>query len=352
MNEMLNTKVTPYLKQRWSFLSTDERGVVTIENVPVDALAQKYGTPLFVMVESEIRSRLQRFKKAFSYQKMKVQYATKCNSNLEILKIVNNEKVDIDASSVGEIMLALLADFKPDQITFTNLYKSEQDIMFAAKLGINAITIDSAEELERVESVGEKMGLKINIFLRFNPFIEYKDYTSKYHQYGIPITMAEQVIDKAATSQYVKITGLHFHGGYVNHSKVYFLAAEKLVKLAAYIKKKYDITVKSIDLGGGIPFDEQYEQTFTPEDFGNEFSTYFEELVKKYELEMPTLIFEPGKFIVMNAGIAIMKVISRKELVDKNLVVVDGSCYSVLPDIFAAHATYDIVPVTKLNDTN
>lgn len=348
---MLDIESMPsIIKKRWNFLSANERGILNIENIPVDALSQKYGTPFYIFIEREIRNRFRRFKKAFSYPKLKVQYACKCNSNLEILRIARDEKVELDASSVGEIMLALLADFAPEQITFTNLYKTEQDITFATKIGVRAITVDSLEELNRIERVAEKLNTKINIFLRFNPFITYLDYSSKNHQYGIPINMSEQAIEKAATSPYLNLAGFHFHGGYIKYSKIYFIAAEELIKLAVYTKEKYGIAIKNIDLGGGIPFDEQYKETFTPEDFGEEFSAFFDNLLKKYQLEPPTLIFEPGKFIVMNAGMAVMKVISRKELADKNIVVVDGSCYSVIPDRLVDNAEYNVIPATKLDD--
>src|SRR3989338_8481264 len=106
-----------YLKPRWeSFLSQDSKGNLFIDTISVNYLAKKYGTPLYILVEKEIRKRLRRFKKAFPYPKLRVQYACKCNSNLEILRIVREEGMELDASSVGEIILAMLADFKPKQI--------------------------------------------------------------------------------------------------------------------------------------------------------------------------------------------------------------------------------------------
>src|SRR3989338_8401097 len=133
---------TRYMRERWqNFLSQDSRGMLMIERVPVDRLVEKYGTPLYVMVESEIRSRLRRFKKVFP--NFNLQYAVKCNSNLEILRIAREEGFDLDCSSVGELILGLLADFKPKQLMLTNLFKNEQALHFAVKMGIQAITADS-----------------------------------------------------------------------------------------------------------------------------------------------------------------------------------------------------------------
>ena len=146
-----------YNKRRWRhFLSQDSDGIMYIEGVSVRKLQKKYGTPIYVFVEEEIRSRLRRFKNAFIYDRFRPQYACKCNSNLEVLRIVREEGFEFDASSVGEIILGLLADFEPEQITFTNLYKTEQDIYFASEVGVKAITMDSIEELERTIALADR----------------------------------------------------------------------------------------------------------------------------------------------------------------------------------------------------
>jgi len=139
-----------YLRDRWAaFVGQDKRGMMTIEGVPIDAIINEYGTPLYVMVESEIRSRLRRFKKVLG-PTVSLQYAVKCNSNLEILRIAREEGFELDCSSVGELILGLLADFHPKQLTFTNLYKTQNDIHFAAKIGVQSITADSMEEIENI----------------------------------------------------------------------------------------------------------------------------------------------------------------------------------------------------------
>ena len=90
-------------------------------------MQKKYGTPLFILIEEEIRKKVREFIQAFNYSPFKMRYASKCNSNLEVLRIIREEGAELDASSIGEIILGLLADFLPEQINFTNLYKTEQD---------------------------------------------------------------------------------------------------------------------------------------------------------------------------------------------------------------------------------
>lgn len=319
-----------------------------VSGVSLSDIARDFGTPVYVLAEGEIRSRFRRFRRAFPYQKLEVQYAAKCNSNLEILRIAREEGAEIDASSVGEIMLALIADFRPGQITFTNLYKSEQDIAFAAKVGVKAITIDAVEEIERVAQAGRKLGKKIPVFLRVNPEIRLGSYSTMYHKYGIPIRQMEEAVDRTIASGWCELAGLHFHGSYISNPKVYFLAAEKLVKIAAYCRKR-GAELKYIDLGGGFPVEhEPGKRCFAPdEDMGAEFVKHFEALLLKHGIGTPTLIFEPGKFMVANAGVGLMKVVSVKELNKKNVAITDGSTYAFLPDVLAMDWYYEILPVGK-----
>ncbi|MBI4148232.1 diaminopimelate decarboxylase [Candidatus Woesearchaeota archaeon] len=337
-----------YLKPRWPYLKQDKKGTLHIHDTSIKGLAEKYGTPLYIFVESEIRSRVRRFKRSFPYQKFRPQYASKCNSNLEILRIMREEGMDIDASSVGEIILALLADFEPREITFTNLHKTDQDIMFAAKIGVQAITIDSVEELERVAKVAQKMRTRMRVFIRVNPLITLGKYTSKHQQYGIANGSVAKAIRMAKEAKYVDLIGLHFHGSYISDPKVYEIAAQKLIKHAVYCKS-LGIKLRYIDLGGGFPFQYNDHEVFQPEDMGAHFVQRFEEMIHKADLSPPTLIFEPGKFMVANAGIGLVRVISKKKRPKKRLLVVDGSTYAFLPDPMIYKQYYEVLPVTKMN---
>ncbi|MEK7619001.1 MAG: diaminopimelate decarboxylase [Patescibacteria group bacterium] len=338
-----------YHRSRWDYLGQSPNGILTIEGLPVTDLAKKYGTPLYVMVERSIRKRFREFKKAFPYPKLRVQYATKCNSNLEIMRIANQEGVELDASSTGEVILALLADFSPQEITLTNLYKTFQDVLFAARVGVLAITADSLEDLELIESVGKRLRQKIRVFLRFNPIIELGTYSTKKLQYGIPYALYKRACEIAVKSPYINPIGLHFHGSYIYNSKVYFLAAKKMLKVAEHLLVDYKHKVSYIDLGGGFPVAYGDEQVFHPADMGKRFSDFFIKQVYKIGLPLPNLIFEPGKFCVANAGVGLVKVLSKKRTGRLRTVIVDGSTYAFLPDpIIYNDAVYDILPATKM----
>mgnify|MGYP001607824398 CR=1 FL=1 len=337
-----------YGKPRWTFLSQNRDGILHLQDISVEALAKKFGTPLYVVMESELRKRFRRFREAFSsYPKLRPQYACKINTNLEVMRIAREEGFEIDASSVGEIILAMLADFRPDQITFTNLYKTEQDIQFAAEVGVQAITADSFEEIEKIIHVGEKLRKTINLFIRVNPMLKLGNYSTRDHQYGIPYPYAKRAIRNAVKSEWINFKGIHTHGGYIFTPKIYMAAAKKLLPLLKFARS-LGATPDMIDLGGGFPADYSYRKSFTPEDMGKPFIRYFRKLVAGLGIPLPTLIFEPWKFIATNAMVGLIKVVSCKKLGAKPLVITDGATYGFLPDILIYHWRYDILPANKL----
>src|SRR3989338_2996026 len=241
-----------YMRDRWStFLTQTKDGVLMIEGVRVDDIVKKYGTLLYVMVESEIRDRLRRFKKTFG-PGISLQYAVKCNSNLAILRIIREEGFELDCSSVGELILGLLADFKPRQLVLTNLFKSEQDLYFAAKMGIQAITADSIEEIEHIAQTARKLRKHVDTVIRVNPMITVGAFNSRHNKYGIPISYIDRAIDLARKSPYVDFQGFHFMGGYVHNPRVFKAAARAMVKLIKRCQER-GIRVKSVSLGGGFP---------------------------------------------------------------------------------------------------
>ncbi|MDD4319208.1 MAG: hypothetical protein PHW10_02705 [Candidatus Peribacteraceae bacterium] len=340
---------TRYMRDRWEdFLSQDKRGMLMIEGVPVDRLVKKYGTPTYVYVESEIRRRLQRFKKVFG-PSIGLQYAVKCNSNLEILRLAREEGFELDCSSVGELILGLLADFKPKQLTFTNLFKTEQDLHFAAKIGVQSITADSLEEIEHIAQTAKKLKKHIDTVIRVNPMLTVGKYTTRTNKYGIPIGYIDRAIDLARRSPYVDFQGFHFMGGYVHNPRTFKAAARVFVKL---IKRCQDrgIKVKSLSLGGGFPAAIGDEQAFPIEEM-RDFPRWFQRLCERNGVAPFRLIFEPGKSIVLNAGIGLMKIISRKRLgLKKRVVIADGSTYNFVPDALIQNGVhYDVLPASKMN---
>ena len=343
-----------HLKDRWkSFLSQDTEGNLLVEGVSVKELDAKFGAPLYVLVERELRDRLRTFRNAFPYQKFRPQFACKVNSNISIIKIAREEGFELDASSVGEIILGLLADYEPNQITFTNLYKTYQDIAFAAMIGVQSITTDSMEELRKIAMVGENLDIRIRIFLRINPLIKRGQYSTFKQQYGIPITEAKKAVEFAVSHPHIELIGLHFHGSYITNPQVYCIAADKLLKLAAYAKD-HGANIQYLDLGGGFPTNDNshingYGRSYNLQKAGIMIVERLHKLIEKYNLPAPTLIFEPGKYIVANAMIGLVKVVSSKKMGKENLVITNGSVYNLIADRFVSNCRYEVLPANKLN---
>ncbi len=338
-----------YMRDRWkNFLSQDERGMLMVEGVPVDRIIEKFGTPLYVMVESEIRRRARRFKSVFG-PAISLQYAVKCNSNLEILRVVREEGFDLDCASVGELILGLLADFKPKQLTFTNLYKTEQDLHFAAKIGVQSITADSIEDIEQIARTAKKLKKHIDTVIRVNPMLVIGQFSTRNNKYGIPIGYIDRAVELARKSPFVDFQGFHFMGGYVHNPRVFKAAARAFVKL---IKRYQDdgIRIKTLSLGGGFPAAIGDEDAF-PIEAMRDFPRYFERLLRRNNVQPFRLIFEPGKGIVLNAGIGLMKVISKKRLgLNKRMVIADGSTYNFVPDALVQDGVrYDVLPASLMN---
>ncbi len=270
----------------------------------------------------------------------------------EKLYKAREEGFEFDASSIGEIILGLLADFEPEQITFTNLYKTEHDIVFAANVGVKALTVDSLEELDLIIKLAEKQKKDIPIMLRVNPMIQDGRFSTKTQKYGIPHPYMKRAIMKAINAQYIRLRGFHFHGSYAHTSKGYYLAAKKLMKLALFAKESGAV-IDMMDFGGGFPAEApkiyRPGKYFGPEDFAPSFVAYFTDLCHRNNLELPTLIFEPGKSMVAAAGIGVIKVVSVKDFGKKDCAVTDSSTYSMFPDVLVSHASYDILPATDMN---
>ncbi len=338
------------MRDRWErFLSQDKRGMLMIEGVPVDELVARYGTPIYVYVESEIRKRAQRFKKVFGPE-IGLQFAVKCNSNLEILRILREEGFELDCSSVGELILGLLADYKPKQLSFTNLYKNERDLFFATKMGVQSVTADSIEDIEQIARTAKKLKKHIDVAIRVNPMLEIGSYSTRDNKYGIPIGYIDRAIDLARKSPFVDLNGFHFFGGYVHETRVYKAAARAMIKLVRRCQDR-GIKIKSLSLGGGFPAAVGDEHAFPIEDM-KDFPRWFNRLVERNGIVNPLrLVFEPGKSIVLNAGIGLTKVVSKKRLgLKKRMVVVDSSAYNFVPDALVQEGLhYDLLPASKMN---
>ncbi|MCX6694854.1 MAG: diaminopimelate decarboxylase [Candidatus Altiarchaeota archaeon] len=310
------------------------------------SIAGKYGTPLYVYDGDLVLERCRQFKNAFKGFPVKVKfcYAVKANTSLAILKLIQNQGFGADVVSAGELDAALNAGFKPSDIIYTSNSKSDEDIKAAVKAKIN-ITIDNAAEIEAVEKAGGR-----KVAFRVNPDVDAKTHPKvstalSGSKFGLHFTndIAFNAVKKAVQAG-LQPVGIHCHiGSNIKDATAFTEAAGKMMDFAVRLKKELDIKLDFIDFGGGLGVQYKDEIAFTPEQFAGAYKSAVAEGVKKLGYA-PEAWFEPGRFIVAEAGIVLAKVNNVKETPAKKFVNVDcGFNVLVRPAMYDAYHKVGVV---------
>jgi diaminopimelate decarboxylase len=312
-----------------------------INSVSAVVLAAKYGTPLFVFSESRIRQNIARLQKSQDVIdcKLKVCYAAKANSNMAILRVLKDSDCDLEVNSGGELWKALEIGFKGEQIIFNGTSKEIWEIENAINAEIYAIQVDSLFELSLIEETAKRLNKTVNVSLRLVPEIETGTHsglqtallTSKF---GMMPDEALSAFHTYKDSKFLNLCGIHLHIGSQNPEAVAYATA--LRKLFENLLKIYDetgIKLSHLNLGGGFPVNYLRDKThdfFFPEEQREMFSADFEpseairhawwllkEVAKRLKaehlLENITLLLEPGRSVIADAGICLTKVKNIKE---------------------------------------
>lgn len=312
-----------------------------IDGVSAVALAEQFGTPLFVVSESRIRHNITRIKNAENSIgcPLKICYAGKANSTMAILRAVKDAGSDIEVNSGGELWKALEIGFAPDQIIFNGTSKEVWEIENAINAGIYAIQIDSIYELGLIEETAHRLNKQANISLRLVPEIEAKTHaglktallTSKF---GMMPDEAFAAIRDRKDSPHLNFCGIHLHIGSQNpEAEPYAEAFKMLFESLAHIYDETAIKLKHINLGGGFPVNYLRDRSLAasfPREQLEMFSADFDpadaivnawNVVKdaaaasnaEHLLDDFTLLLEPGRSIIADAGICLTSVRNHKE---------------------------------------
>ena len=323
-----------------NFLS--ERGdQLFINGVSAVKLAQKYDTPLFVFSESRIRHNIERLKHAENFIdcNLKVCYAAKANSNMAILRVVKEANCDLEVNSGGELWKALKVGFSGEQIIFNGTSKEVWEIENAINADVYAIQVDSLYELSLIEATAKKMNKCANVSLRLVPEIETNTHsglqtallTSKF---GMMPDEALSAFHTYKTSEFLNLCGVHLHIGSQNpESAPYSEALKTLFESLVEIYEQTGLKLAHLNLGGGFPVNYLRDNS-QAEDFSEAeramFSADFEpsdaianawQFIKQaavssnaaHLLENLTLLLEPGRSVIADAGICLTSVRNRKE---------------------------------------
>ncbi|MFA5393252.1 MAG: diaminopimelate decarboxylase [Candidatus Ratteibacteria bacterium] len=317
-----------------------QKGEGFIEGCRISALAKKYGTPLYLYSEKAIRESVRRFQKAFSEIAPIIRYSCKANSNLHLLKILNDTGCGADVISPGELAIALTAGFNPQNIIMEGVGKKDDEIEFALKKGVSFFSCESLSELATLNRLASKQKRLITALLRLNPDIaagghHYISTGKKENKFGLTEKEVVLVLKNPADFPHLKINGLHLHlGSQIDSPEPYLKAikeAERLHKIHPF---------QFLDLGGGFPV--TYDKTMTGiEVFGKAICA----AVAKMKV---TVIFEPGRHFIAPAGFLLTGIIYRKDRPHKRFLVVDAGMNDLIrPSLYEAWHSIQTVRVLQ-----
>jgi diaminopimelate decarboxylase len=316
------------------------------EEVPVQEIADQAGTPCYIYSQATLERHFRAFDQAFSKTPHLICYSQKANSSLALLNLFGRLGGGTDIVSGGELYRALKASIPPERIVYSGVGKTSEEIRYALKENILLLNIESPEELKLVNTIAGRIKRKASISIRVNPDIDPKThpYIStglKKNKFGINIHESLEEYRLAKNLPHIHIAGVDFHIGSQLLATHPFLAAiRKLKKLISQLKKM-EIEIQYVDLGGGLGITYDQEEPPHPKEYAR---AVLQELG-----ETPyTLILEPGRAIVGNAGILVTKVLYVKKGEEKNFIIVDAGMNDLLrPALYGSY--HHIQPVNRKN---
>ena len=315
-----------------------------VENLPVEEIVAKEGSPLYIYSRTALIDRIKAYREAFAGHPTLVAYAMKANGNLAILSLLGSQGAGIDVVSGGELFRARKAGIPGDRIVFAGVGKTEEEIAYALKEGILMFNVESQAELDHISAVAVRMGTRAPVALRVNPDVDPKTHPyistgMKKSKFGIPVEVAVAEYRRAATLPGIRIVGIHQHiGSQLTEIAPFRDAFDRLLAFYGELAKA-GVAVTHLDLGGGLGIRYRNEAPPTPKDLADLV------LPRVRDLGV-TLVLEPGRSIVGNAGILVTKVLYRKQTAVKTFFIGDAGMNDLLrPSLYGAH--HDLLPVLR-----
>ena len=291
------------------------------ESVAVTDLMVEYGSPIYIYSRGQIESNWQQFDQAFGDHPHLICYAVKANSNLGVLNVLAKLGSGFDIVSIGELERVIAAGGKPGRCVFSGVSKTKTEIQRALELGIYCFNVESAAELDSVESAAKLMSTKAPISIRINPDVDANTHPYiatglKENKFGVSINRALELYRKAELSKHLDVFGLDYHiGSQITEVSPFIEALEKALELISELKAE-GIKMSHIDIGGGVGITYNEEKTINIE-------KYVQSVLDKVgDLEV---LLEPGRAIVGNAGIFVTQVEYLKQGGVKSFAIIDGA---------------------------
>jgi diaminopimelate decarboxylase len=321
-------------------------GVLHAEEVDLVGLAAAVGTPFYCYSSATLTRHYKVFAAAFADAPALVCYAMKANSNQAVIRTLAKLGAGADVVSLGELKRALAAGIPADKIMFSGVGKTAEELAAAVDTGILCVNVESEPELELLAAIAASKGRRANVALRVNPDVDAKTHAKiatgrAENKFGIPIARARAVYARAAKLAGVHVTGVDMHIG----SQITALEPfdDAFVMLSDFVRtlRGDGHVIDHVDLGGGlgIPYHDDNEPPPHPDEYAA--------VVKRATRDLGcTLVFEPGRLLVGNAGILVARVIYVKRGEAKTFVIVDAAMNDLIrPTLYEAH--HEIWPVAQ-----
>lgn len=312
-----------------------KKGVLHVENVPLDRLARRFGTPLYVYSLNHVLESFRKLDSAFKGQDHLVCFSMKVNHSLTLLRALAKEGCGFDIVSGGELyrLRRIGADMK--RVVFAGVGKTEAEIREAIQAGILMFNIESWPEALRINRVAGRLGKRVKADFRINPSVDAKTHAyistgKKENKFGVPIDRAAELFRDARQLSHVSVTGIHLHiGSQITQLGPFIQAAKKARTLVRQLRQA-GFAIETVNMGGGMGIVYDSETVITPKSFAGALRGVFAgERVK--------LLLEPGRYIAGNAGVLLTEVQYIKETRWKDFVIVDAAMNDLIrPSLYGA----------------
>ncbi|MGO9176404.1 MAG: diaminopimelate decarboxylase [Desulfobaccales bacterium] len=321
-----------------------QTGELYCENIPVRHIAARVGTPFYLYSAATLGHHFRVFEAAFQGFPHIVCFAVKANANLAILSLLAHLGCGADIVSGGDLHRALAAGMDPGRIVYSGVGKRPEEIRAALKAGILLFNMESSQEMEEINRIAGRLKKKAPVALRINPDIDprthpYISTGLKKNKFGIDIQRALEDYHRAMKLPHLEVLGVACHiGSQITQVAPFVEALERLKDLVGRLRAQ-GISIRYLDLGGGLGIRYDQEEPPHPYEYGGK-------LVERLKGLEVTLILEPGRVLVGNAGILVTKVLYTKESEARHFIIVDAGMNDLArPSLYGSfHAVCPVVP--------
>jgi diaminopimelate decarboxylase len=294
-----------------------------LEDVMLEDVIRDVGSPVYVYSRARILENFQRYDEAFTPLAHQVLFAVKANSNAALIALLAKAGAGADIVSAGELFRARRAGVAPEKIVFSGVGKRPDEIRSALEAGVLMFNVESVEELYAIDRVAATLHKAAPVSIRVNPDVDAMTHDhittgKKENKFGIAIAKALPVFRLAAKLPRINLLGVHAHiGSQIMSTRPYVETLKRVLKLVDTLDEE-GITLRYLDLGGGLGVRYKDEDPATPKQFAKD-------IMQVLRGRHITLLLEPGRFMVADAGLLLTRVLYRKDTGSKHFVIVDAA---------------------------